>query len=201
MLRGVIVALTGVAIAYGGDAGWERIADRDGIVVERRLNEPPPMREIRALAHSPLPPAAIMATLWKHEEYTQFIPYLRRLDVLQDDGDSKLIYEQIKVPVVKDRDVTVRVTRTFFPETGTYELNSIAVPDQGPAESRNFVRVRTSVGHWQLTPAADGGTAVLYSNRTDAGGLVPEWIANAAQTTATTQFMRAILDRARARTP
>src|SRR5262245_52140239 len=150
MFRGVIVALTAVASAHAGDAGWERIAERDGIVIERRAAEPP-MREIRALAHSPLPPAAIMATLWKHDEYMQYVPYLRRLDVLEDDGDSKLIYEQIKVPVVKDRDVTVRVTRTFFPDTGTYELNSVAVPDEGPAESRDFVRVRTSVGHWLLT--------------------------------------------------
>ncbi len=201
MLRCLVAVLTAAAVAYADDGGWQRMADRDGIVIERRVVERAPIREMRATTHSPLPPAALMATLWKHEEYIQFVPHLKRLDVLQDDGDARLIYEQIHVPVAKDRDVTVRVTRTFFPETGAYELNSTAVPDQGPPESRDYVRVRTSAGRWRLTPAPDGGTAVMYSNRTDAGGLLPEWIVNAAQSTATAQFMRAMLDRAREKNP
>src|SRR5216110_380678 len=70
-----VLALAGVAHADGGD--WERIADRDDVVV-------------------------------------------------------RLIYEQIHVPLVKDRDVTLRIRRTFSAETGVYEVASVAVPDEGP---------------------------------------------------------------------
>ena len=70
---------------------WERVADRDGVVVERRSVEGSSVLEVRATAHSPLPPAVIMATLWKQNEYREFVPYLKRLDVLQDDGDKKLV--------------------------------------------------------------------------------------------------------------
>ena len=117
---------------------WERVADRDGVVVERRSVEGSSVLEVRATAHSPLPPAVIMATLWKQNEYCEFVPYLKRLDVLQDGGDTKLVYEQINVPFVKDRDVTLRATRTLFPETGEYEVTSIAVPE-GPSESPDYV--------------------------------------------------------------
>ncbi|TMB38950.1 MAG: hypothetical protein E6J55_23945 [Deltaproteobacteria bacterium] len=190
-----VLALAGVAHADGGD--WERIADRDGVVIERRGVEGSSVREVRVTTRASLPPAAIMATLWKHEEYVEFVPYLKRLDVLRDDGDVRLIYEQIHVPLVKDRDVTLRIRRTFSAETGVYEVASVAVPDEGPPESSAYVRVRTSVGRWRLAPAADGGTAVVYTVRTDAGGLLPAWIVNTAQKDVSVQLVRAMLERAR----
>ncbi|TMA70511.1 MAG: hypothetical protein E6J69_02370 [Deltaproteobacteria bacterium] len=150
-----VLALAGVAHADGGD--WERIADRDGVVIERRGVEGSSVREVRVTTRASLPPAAIMATLWKHEEYVEFVPYLKRLDVLRDDGDVRLIYEQIHVPLVKDRDVTLRIRRTFSPE----------------------------------------GTAVVYTVRTDAGGLLPAWIVNTAQKDVSVQLVRAMLERAR----
>ena len=100
-------------------------------------------------------------------------------------------------PLSQNRDVTLRVRRTFSPETGVYEIASVAVPDEGPPESRAYVRVRTSVGRWRLAPAADGGTAVVYTVRTDAGGLLPAWIVNAAQKDVSAQLVRAMLERAR----
>ena len=54
-----VLALAGVAHADGGD--WERIADRDGIVIERRGVEGSSVREVRITTHATLPPAAIMA--------------------------------------------------------------------------------------------------------------------------------------------
>ena len=102
--------------------------------------------------------------------------------------------EQIHVPFVKDRDVTLRATRTLFPETGEYEVTSIAVPE-GPSESPDYVRVRMNESHWRLVPNA-GGTAVTYTIRTDPGGLVPAWIVNTVQARATAKLIRAMLDRA-----
>jgi ribosome-associated toxin RatA of RatAB toxin-antitoxin module len=196
-MRGYVVALlilAGSSLADNSD--WQRIADRDGIIVERRSVGGSSMRELRTAAHSPLPPAAIMATIWKQDEYVQFMPYLKRLDVLRDDGDTKVIYEQLRIPLAKDRDLTVRVTRTSLPDTGAYEIASLAVADEGPPETDDYVRVRTSVAGWRLTPAADGGTDVSYTIRTDAGGLMPVWILDAAQKNVTVKILRAMLDRA-----
>jgi hypothetical protein len=113
----------------------------------------------------------------------------------------KLIYEQIRVPVFKDRDLTVRVTRTVSLETGTYEVVSSAVADEGPPESPDYVRVRTSLARWWLAPAADGGTAVTYTIRTDAGGRLPGWLVDAIEKDAAVKVLRAMLDRARQTNP
>jgi len=194
-------ALLAVALlasgAFADDAGWERVAQRDGILVERRAGETSAVHEVRATAHSPLAPAVIAATIWKHDEYTQFLPHLKRLDILRDEGDAKLIYEQIRVPFAKDRDVTIRVTRTFSPATGVYEVAGRAVPDEGPPPSSEYVRVRETAGRWRLVVAADGGTDVTYTNRTDVGGFAPAWIVNAAQRNTVADLVRAMLDRAR----
>ena len=194
-MRRCLVGLLSLAtLAIADDGRWERLSDRDGMVVERRAVEGTALREVRVTTHSSLAPATIMATLWKHEDYIQFVPYLKRLDVLRDDGDVKLIYQQAHIPLAKDRDSTVRVRRTI--ESGVYEVVSTAVPDEGPAPTDEYVRVRNSEGRWRLSPSADGGTDLTYSLRTDAGGLLPAWVVSVAQKDITAKLVRAMLDRA-----
>lgn len=199
-MRLTLVPLLLVAsIASAADAPWHRAGEDDGIVLETRAIEGSALHEVRATAHSPLPPTAILATLWNHEELVGFVPYLKRLDVLQDDGDVRLLYEQIRVPVLRNRDVTLRATRHVDPETGICEVTAVTVPDAGPPPVRDHVRMRASFSYWRLEPATDGGTDVSYTVRTDAGGFVPAWIVNAAQIETTPKLVRAMLDRAAAR--
>ncbi len=194
MRLGVAILLAVPVAAHAAGDTWERLSDHDGMVVERRAIEGTALREVRVTTHASLAPATIAATLWKHEEYTQFVPYLKRLDVLRDDGDVKLVYQQARVPVAKDRDSVVRVRRTV--ENGVHEVVSTAVSDEGPAPTDEYVRVRNSEGRWRLAPAADGGTDVTYTLRTDAGGLLPAWVVNVAQRDITAKLVRAVLDRA-----
>jgi len=205
MTRGVpagILAFVLLASVGGADdAGWQHHGERDGIAIDERSSGNSRVRELRLTTRSPVPPAVIMATIWRHEDYIQFLPYLKRLDVLRDDGDTKLIHEQIRVPVVKDRDLTVRVTRAASPDTGAYEITSVAAPDDGPPETRDHVRVRTSAARWNLTPAAGGGTDVTYTIRADAGGLLPAWIVDTFERDAAVKILRAMLDRSRLRAP
>jgi len=91
----------------------------------------------------------------------------------------------------------VRFTRSFSPATGVWEMASRAVPEEGPPETDDYVRVRRSEAHRCLTPTGDGGTALTYDLRTDMRGVVPAWIANAAQKDAVAKLIRAMLDRAR----
>jgi hypothetical protein len=193
---GILAFALLAGVGGADDAGWQHRGERDGIAIDERSSGDPPLRELRLTTRSPVPPAAIMATLWRHDEYVQFLPYLKRLDVLRDEGDTKLIYEQVRAPIVKDRDLTVRVTRTASADTGTYEITSVAVPDEGPPETRDHVRVRTSAARWHLAPAREGGTSVTYTIRADAGGLVPQWIVDTFERDAAIKILRAMLDRA-----
>ena len=78
--------------------------ERDGIIIEHRRAEDSALRELCLTARSSVQPAAFVAVLWRHDESPRFLPHLEMLDVLCDERDAKLIYEQIRVPVFKDRD-------------------------------------------------------------------------------------------------
>ena len=182
--------------ALADDAPWARVGEHDGIVVERHEVAGTHLHEVRVSTHSPLPPAAILATRWRQQDFPQFVPYVDRVDVLEDDGDTKLFYEQLSIPLVRDRDVVLRAVRHVDATTGAAEVVTRAVTDAGPPERRDHVRVRTSESRWELAPTADGGSDVRYTIRTDVGGFLPSFVVNAAQRDATPKMVRAILDRA-----
>ena len=191
------VVLVVASVGWAGDGAWEAVDQRDGIAVERRTAGEPPARELRLTTRSEVPPAGVMATLWKHEEYVDFLPWVKRVDVVRDEGDAKVIYEQIRIPVVKDRDATIRITRSFVPETGSYEVASHVISDDGPPEREDHVRVRTGDAQWQLVPAEGGGTQLTYTVRTDLGGRMPGWIFDTVQKDVAMRICRAMLERVR----
>lgn len=181
----------------GAETAWRHVADRDGMTIEARSVDDATRREVRVSTHDPLSPDAIMATLWRHEEYPTFVDFLEQVDVLRDDGDSKLVYERIRVPFGRDRDTTLRITRTRAGDG--WEVVSTATPDDGPPPAAGYVRIRASRSVWRLVPGADGGTDVSYQIRTDAGGLLPDWLVARIQNAAAAKFVRAVLERARQR--
>jgi hypothetical protein len=189
----LVLSMAALAVA---DDGWERVDVEDGITIEARAVEGSSLREVRTTTHVDVPPAALAAVLWNYRDHASFVPRLKHAEIVRDGGDERVVYEQIEIPVLKGRDVVLRIRRHVDPATGAIEFRSTAVTDEGPPESSRFVRVRTSTGHWRFAPAG-GGTDVTYVIRSDVGGAVPAWIVNRAQREAVPDLVRAIIDRAR----
>src|SRR5215475_7862043 len=130
-----------VSMAWAGD-DWETVSHAEGILVERRREPGTTFYELRASTHSPFPPPVIFATLWKHEVYVGFVPYLKKLEILEQSAYAKVVYEQIKMPfLVSDRDYTVKITAEHDATNGVIQIRFVAVPDEGPPEQSNYVRV------------------------------------------------------------
>src|SRR5712691_10848903 len=180
----------------GADDGWETVAHDEGILVERRREPDTAFYEVRASTHSPFPPSVIFATLWNHQEYVEFVPYLKKLEILKQSADVKVIYEQIKMPFfVADRDYTVKITAAYPATPGVIEMRFVAVPDEGPPEQPHYVRIKHLRGGWMLAPTADGGAEVTYVVASHPGGDIPTWIINAAQKEAVPNLLKAMLQR------
>jgi hypothetical protein len=126
------------------------------------------------------------------------MPHLKHLEVVRDGADERVLYEQLDVPLLKDRDVVLLVRRTTDATTGTIDLTSAAISDEGPPETSRFVRVHTSAGHWHLVPA-NGGTDVTYTIRSDVG--LPAWLVNRAQHETVPDAVHAVIERARRAAP
>lgn len=180
------------------DDGWRRVDVEDGIAIDAREVEGSTLHEVRATTHADVTPAALLAVLWHHEEHPKFVPHLLRVDVLRDAGDERVLYEEISIPVLKDRDVVLRTRRAVDPATGAIDVQTQSITDEGPPPSSRFVRVDSSAGHWHAEPSPGGGSDVTYTIRTDVGGRVPDWIVNRAQREAVPDLVRAMLKRAQA---
>jgi hypothetical protein len=199
--RSILLLLIAVALAAAqtpaGD-GWKRVDEEHGIVVDAREVPSSSLREVRASIHSALPPATIAAVVWRYEDHDRFVPRLAHAEVVREVGpDERIVYEQLALPLLKDRDVVLRARRETAAD-GTIDIRTTAIDGEGPPPTSRFVRVQTSAGHWHLAPAA-GGTDLVYDIRTDVGGAVPAWIVNRAQREAVPDLVKAMLDRAGSR--
>jgi hypothetical protein len=191
--------LLGFARPSAGDpaeTGWRVVWKASGLLIERRAGEGA-LYEVRATAESPLAPAAIFETLWKQREHPQFVPHLKRLDLLSESEGERLTYEQVEVPLARDRDYTVRLQRRVNPEAQRYEITFATANEAGPPPDGQHVRVRTIRGRWLVEPGPQGrGATLRYEVFTDPGGQLPSWLLNRVQGTAVAQLVRAMLQRA-----
>lgn len=176
--------------------GWEKVSEEYGMLVEKRVVAGSAFPEVRVSAHCDLKPAEVFDVIWAHHTYHEFVPYLKKLEILKNDGDSKVTYQQLNMPVISDRDYTVFVQRKIDTQTGVYESIFRAAPELGPPERSDHVRVTKLNGSWTLAPDEGGGTSVVYQIQTDPSGSIPAWIAADAQKKAAPKLVKAMIERA-----
>src|SRR5262245_22009722 len=180
--------------AVAGD--WQVLSNRDGLLLERRPAGS--LYEIRATAESSLSPAAIFETIWKQREHPQFVPYLKRLDLLSEAGDERVAYEQVAIPLARDRGYTVRLQKRVDADAQRSEAAFATAQDGGPPPDKNHIRVRAIRGRWLIEPGPDGkGATLRYEVFSDPGGALPSWLLNSVQGEAVGRLVRAILQRTR----
>lgn len=193
----LVVSIVGAASVSNGTE-WEKLSDKGGFLVERRVVAGSQSFEIRVTARSPLSPAIIFDTLWNHREYPRFIPHLKRLDVLSDTANERVVYEQVDVPLARDRDYTVRVRKRVDAAAQRYEIFFEAANDSGPPSDGSHLRVQIIQGSWTIEPDAGGkGSVLRYDLFTEPGGSIPSWIANRAQRESSADLVAAVLKRAK----
>ena len=201
LASGVLLGLLlGGGLAWASPP-WEWVTETEGMQVERRLLPGTTRYEVRVSTSAPFPPPVIFQTLWRQHEYPAFVPYLKHLTVLTDAPDVKVIYEQITMPVVRDRDYTVRVTATTDPTSGQIQVSFVSAPEAGPPVQAAYVRVTAIQGSWTLVPTHGGGSLVTYVVASDPGGALPTWLVNRAQRQAAPAVVKAILDRVKQTLP
>ena len=181
-------------------AEWEQISQKDGVTVERRPRPGSSFYELRARAVVPVAPQAFFAAVSNYRDYPEFVPYLKSLRVLEEQPEESVLYQQIAMPLVSDRDYTVRFYRAGDGDKRVVRFDSADA--LGPAPSPGYVRAQNIHGSWTVEPA-DGGRATLvtYQLYSEPGGAVPSWIVNVAQRDAPRDLLLAMAKRAQAQKP
>lgn len=174
--------------------GWWVAHQRDGLTLEARSVEGSAFEELRVRTTSPLPLRTLCDAVWGRGAPADG-DFIKRV-VIRENDTERLTYEQIRVPVVKNRDVVMRVTLLRTPDTGRCEVDFSTTSDPAYPEDPHFVRLNAIRGHWSLMPSRPREVAITYTVYSEPGGQVPALFARGGQRDAAVKFMKTILERA-----
>ena len=189
-----MIAALALALFVADD--WKLISRDDGVTVERREVAGSDYGEVRVRVSCKLAPEHLFETIWKHKEYLQFMPHLKGITVLREDGDLKWVYQQVKVPLVSDRDYTLKIRRQIDAESHVYQSFFETDHSAGPPKSADFERVKLIRGSWTVEPGETGGSDLTYRVFSDPGSSLPSFIVQTAQKNASAEVVQAMLKRA-----
>ena len=160
---------------------WQKHKEKHGIVVERRAGAGSKFYEYRAVATMPMPPAQLSELMWSTVP-TRTGPMLKKRQMLQQSKDTLLFYDQIKTPVVSDRDYTMRMHRRTL-GSDRYEMTFITANEEGPPVDPHYVRIPAISGRWLIEPepGKDGHSHVTYQTYSEPGGSVPAFVISGPQ--------------------
>jgi hypothetical protein len=185
ILAGILPARPDDGSTISADTGWQKADDKGGVALYSRTRVGTGLKEFKGTGIISASPLAVEKVLEDVENYTTFMPYVAEARVISKDGTECVTYQRLTLPMVSNRDYTVRVQHgTAKSPAGAlcYRDTWETANDAGPAEKHGLVRVKVNEGSWLLEPASPAGdiTQATYQIYTDSGGAVPAFLANKA---------------------
>src|SRR5262249_48320202 len=98
--------------------------------------------------------------------------------VIRKSDDEFVVYDQIDTPVVRDRDVTLRLYKVVRPDFSEVRFESNEA--LGPPPDPKRVRLPVVRGAWTIV-ANGNGSRLTYSCYSEPGGSIPAFMVRGAQ--------------------
>ena len=192
--RLIVVALLIGSAPLLADPGWKQDKPVGGVKVEWREVPGTPFHEYRLTAESKQPLDKLCDAVWGKD--AKVTGDFKKRVIIKETDSERWTYEQVKVPLVTDRDCIMHVKLVTPASEGRclVRFDTQEHPDYPP--SGDHVRVPMVRGHWLLEPKQSGLVTVTYVIYSEPGGAVPAVFARGGQRDAAVNFMPAILARA-----
>lgn len=182
------------AEAEDASAEWKEEAKGAVLAIYSRVRPGSSIREFKGVGIIEAPPSAVFAVLDDSEAYPSFMPYTSECRVLRRDKNSVLAYQRLELPLVSDRDYTLRTRheRWLGDDGLIFRIRWEPANDLGPAPTPGVQRVGICEGGWLLQPHSLTSTRATYSIYTDSGGTIPALIAHSGSRIAIRKIFEAI---------
>lgn len=155
-------------------AGYEEIAFKKGVKVYKHRKS----KTIRIGAEGRIDasPQQILAALLDYHHQVGQIDRLSESRILRHGERQMLVYQRLNLPVISDRDFTLRVT--WWQKGGVTYVSYRALRDAGPKPRRGVVRVTRHSGTWQIKQLEGcNSSLVRFQVGIDLAGWLPMWMA------------------------
>ena len=158
---------------------WKRVLEKDGVVICSRHRADSPLPEFRGEGEIDATPGSVFAVVNDAEAYPGFMPYTKECRILQRIRNGAITYQRLYLPLVSDRDYTLRSvhSKSAGPGGATYRIRWEQANDEGPAPKPGVERVEVCEGSWLIEPASAGKSRVTYMVRSGTGGSIPAFLA------------------------
>jgi len=151
------------------EPGLIPIGGHDGVEVYQRKDAA--IIELAAVGEFDAPPAEVQAALLDYASHPRVNKHLAESTVLAHEPGGLFVYQHLKLPVIKDRDFTLRVS---FNERSLRGISFHIDGSHGPAATKQRVRMTLLNGRWDLEPIRGGtATRAIYHLQIDFAGSVP----------------------------
>jgi hypothetical protein len=154
------------------EPAYAPIGGHDGVTVYLRKDAA--AIELAAVGEFDAPPAEVQAALLDYGAHARINSHLAESTVLARRAAEEVVYQHLKLPVIADRDFTLRVRwRESEPRGLSFAIDNT----QGPPPTNKAVRMTLLSGRWDLLPIRDGhATLAVYHVQLDFAGSVPRWM-------------------------
>lgn len=161
-------------------ASWQEIAQQDGVTIFSRTRPGSVIPEFRSVGEIDSPSRAIFAVLNDAQAFPDFMPYTAECRILQQAKTARVTYQRLDLPLVADRDYTVRSDFRVTPgaKGPLYFIHWHLANELGPPPRPGVHRLQTCEGSWLLEPVTAGKTRATYTIYSGTGGAVPAFLAD-----------------------
>ena len=175
------VLLVVVAVSVHAQSEWELAHDEAGLTIHTRTRPGELMREFRAVTRFESPLAEVIALFEDVSRFPEWYDRCVEARRLEGDGRGGVIYVRADLPFpVADRDVVFRSSRERSdPDLVSYRGE--AAPDLIP-KTDGVVRMPEMTSSWTFRRISEAVTEVRFQQRSNPGGAIPSWMANALVT-------------------
>jgi hypothetical protein len=151
---------------------WTKYDERKGATLEKRPVPGSSYNEFRATIELPVDVAAAAAFLWSFATDPASTKTVKKR-AIKTTADEVVMYQQIFVPTVSDRDMTLRLLKVPPAADGTLQMRWEAANALGPAPEKGFVRMSEVRGSWTVKPLAGGKARIVFVTFSEPAGAIP----------------------------
>jgi hypothetical protein len=169
--------------------GFASLGEERGVKVYRR--EKLPGIELAAEGVLKGTPDQVRRVLLDYPNHKRWQKHLKENKVLVKTDSTLDVYQRLSLPVLDDRDFTLRVS--WGSEKDVLWMRFAAAKDRGPAPVSGVVRVTAHQGSWRLEPIKGGkATHAVYRFHIDLAGSFPSWMGKGQATSDVTELFENI---------
>ncbi len=152
---------------------FKHVGGAHGVEVFRQ--DKSPVIDLYAEGDIESPPDVVEAVLLDYDHANKLTKNVGESRIVGKSAHEIYVYQRLKLPIVSDRDFTLR--STWSRRGNTLVQQFVVDNSHGPAPRDGVVRVSTMQGVWMLDPIRGGAaTHARYHVQIDLAGDIPRWM-------------------------